>query len=37
MVMVIIIIALTLVIFEIFFGGTRSAGHSDRLRLGARP
>jgi hypothetical protein len=37
MVMVIITIALTLVIFEIFFGGTRSPGHSDRLRLGARP
>ena len=37
MVMVIITIALTLVIFEIFFGGTRSAGQSHRLRLGARP
>jgi len=37
MVMVIITIALALVIFEIFFGGTRSPGHSDRLRLGARP
>src|SRR5713226_4420008 len=36
-VMVIITIALTLVIFEIFFGGTRSAGQSHRLRLGARP
>jgi hypothetical protein len=36
-VMVIIAIALTLVIFEIFFGGTRSAGQSHRLRLGARP
>jgi len=37
MVMVIITIALTLVIFEIFFGSTRSAGQSYRLRLGARP
>ena len=37
MVMVIITIALTLAIFEIFFGGTRSAGQSHRLRLGARP
>jgi hypothetical protein len=36
-VMVIITIALTLMIFEIFFGGTRSPRHSDRLRLGARP
>ncbi len=35
--MVIITIALTLVVFEILFGGTRSAGHSHRLRLGARP
>lgn len=37
MVMVIITIALALVIFEIFFGGTRSPGQSHRLRLGARP
>jgi len=36
-VMVIITIALTLVIVEILFGGTRSAGHTHRLRLGARP
>jgi hypothetical protein len=36
-VMVITTIALTLVIFELFFGGTRSAGQSHRLRLGARP
>jgi hypothetical protein len=36
-VMVIITIALTLMIFEIFFGGTRSPRHFDRLRLGARP
>jgi len=35
--MVIITIALTLVIVEILFGGTRSAGHTHRLRLGARP
>src|SRR6202171_1034991 len=36
-VMVIITIALTLVIVEILFGGTRSAGHTQRLRLGAKP
>jgi len=36
-VMVIIAIALTLVIVEILFVGARSAGHSHRLRLGARP
>jgi hypothetical protein len=36
-VMVIITIALTLVIVEIFFGRKRSAGHSHRLRLGAKP
>ena len=36
-VMVIIAIALTLVIVEILFGGARSAGHTHRLRLGARP
>jgi hypothetical protein len=36
-VMVIITIALTLVIVEILFVGARSAGHSHRLRLGARP
>ena len=36
-VMVIITIALTLSIVEILFGGTRSAGHTHRLRLGAKP
>jgi hypothetical protein len=36
-VMVIITIALALVIVEILFGGTRSAGHTQRLRLGAKP
>jgi len=37
MVMVVIATALTLVIVEILFGGMRSAGHTHRLRLGARP
>jgi hypothetical protein len=36
-VMVIITITLTLAIVEFLFGGMRSAGHSHRLRLGARP
>jgi len=36
-VMVIITIALTLSIVEILFGGTGSAGHTHRLRLGAKP
>jgi hypothetical protein len=36
-VMVIITIALTLSIVEILFGGTRSAGHTHRLLLGAKP
>jgi hypothetical protein len=34
---VIITIGLTLVIVEVLFGGTRLAGHTHRLRLGARP
>ena len=37
MLMVIVATALTLVIVEILFGGMRSAGHTHRLRLGARP
>ena len=37
MVMVVLATALTLVIIEILFGGMRSAGHTHRLRLGARP
>jgi hypothetical protein len=36
-VMVIITMALTLAIVEILFGGARSARHTHRLRLGARP
>ena len=36
MLMVIVATALTLVIVEILFGGMRSAGHTHRLRLGAR-
>jgi hypothetical protein len=34
---VIITIGLTLVIVGVLFGGARSAGHTHRLRLGARP
>ena len=37
MLMVIVATAVTLVIVEILFGGMRSAGHTHRLRLGARP
>ena len=37
MLMVIVATALTLSIVEILFGGTRSAGHTHRLRLGAKP
>jgi hypothetical protein len=36
-VMVIITIAMTLAIVALLLGGTRSAGHTHRLRLGARP
>jgi hypothetical protein len=35
--LVIITIVLTLAIVEVLFGGTRSTGHTHRLRLGARP
>jgi hypothetical protein len=37
LIVIIIIIGLTLAIVGVLFGGTRSAGHADRLRLGARP
>ena len=37
MAMVIIVTALTLAIAELLFPGSRSAGHTHRLRLGARP
>jgi hypothetical protein len=36
-VLVIVTIVLTLAIVEVLYGGTRSAGQTYRLRLGARP